>query len=299
MINNLNSNTLALLHQRRDDFRTLASAVEQGDMSSAKTALAALQKDTANGSDASGSNTDAGSGATKIKADFSALSAAVQGGNVSDAQSALQAMRADRGPPPGDGNGNGAPSDSIMNGLLKLVSDVGSGDQTSLQTDAQAFASQLQSAFGITSSSTSSDAQSAFVKDLTTLGKDASSGDQSALAADGQALAKDIQGLLAGAQASPTPGAAADPTAPEQGAAAPAHGHHHHHHAGGVESGATASQQSASGGTDGDADGQSNGLGGTASAAVRQYELTLSLFETSPGTDATQTGTSTGQSGTS
>jgi ribosomal protein S20 len=133
MIGNLNSSMMSQLHQRRDDFRSLAKAVEQGDMTSAQSALTALQKDLASSDTTSGSGTNADSNplAAKIKTDFSALTTAVQSGNAADAQSALKALKADRGPPPGpppggdpDGDQAGGPQ-AFMQDLAKLVSDVG------------------------------------------------------------------------------------------------------------------------------------------------------------------------------
>lgn len=87
-----------LFHQRRVDFKAMASAVESGDQTAAQTALQNYQKDVQTIDSAVGPTESSGSSdfAAQIKTDLSNLTSAVQSGSMSDAQTALKAYEQDK-----------------------------------------------------------------------------------------------------------------------------------------------------------------------------------------------------------
>jgi hypothetical protein len=85
--------------QRRQDFNSLASALQSGDLSSAQSALAAFQKDLpstsqANASQPFGQNSQANT-------DFQRLQSALQSGDLSGAQKAFASLKTDFQPAQG------------------------------------------------------------------------------------------------------------------------------------------------------------------------------------------------------
>ncbi len=80
--------------QQAQDFKTLQSALQSGDLSGARSAFAALQKDMANNSQAA-SSTSASGQSDPLSSAFQALQSALQSGNLSGAQSAFAAIQQD------------------------------------------------------------------------------------------------------------------------------------------------------------------------------------------------------------
>jgi hypothetical protein len=144
-----------LFHQRRLDFKTLASAVQAGDLTAAQAALQSYQKDTA-ATDAALASGQPNAGAydppPAIKADLSNLTSAVQSGNITDAQTALQAYAQDRDAQfqPRADSAADATSD-VAKDLTGIIQAIQSGDASSIQSGSDALAKDLQSmlsAFG-------------------------------------------------------------------------------------------------------------------------------------------------------
>jgi hypothetical protein len=139
-----------LFHQRRLDFKTLASAVQAGDLTAAQAALQSYQNDTTatDAALASGQANGAYEPPPAIKTDLSNLTSAVQAGNIADAQTALQAYAQDREAqfqPTA-----AAPSDTtsaVAKDLTGIIQAIQSGDTSGIQSGSDALTKDLQSLF--------------------------------------------------------------------------------------------------------------------------------------------------------
>ena len=79
--------------QRRHDFKALANALQSGDLSSAQSAFAALQKDLPNASQASA--TPPVGQTSQAATDFQTLQSALNSGDLSGAQKAFASLKTD------------------------------------------------------------------------------------------------------------------------------------------------------------------------------------------------------------
>src|ERR1035437_2284116 len=85
-----------LVHQRREDFQSLTSAVQSGDLTAAQAALAALQTDTQNIRSARGApNAQPPGQPGKLQSDFANLVSSIQAANASGAKTALASLQTD------------------------------------------------------------------------------------------------------------------------------------------------------------------------------------------------------------
>src|SRR5215510_9111283 len=137
-INAINRTDLAgLLNQRRLDFRTLASAVQAGDLTAAQAALQSYQNDTT-ATDAAAASAPAGDApnlSPAIKADLSNLTSAIQSGSITDAQSALRTYAQDRdaqAQPRADSTGDATMN--VAKDLTGIVQAIQSGDTSGIQS---------------------------------------------------------------------------------------------------------------------------------------------------------------------
>ena len=82
------------LQQIRKDFKQLASALQSGDLSGARSAYASIEQllpaNQSSSSSATGSN-----GSNAIQSDFASLGQALQSGDLSEAQSAFGQLQSD------------------------------------------------------------------------------------------------------------------------------------------------------------------------------------------------------------
>ncbi|HTR79236.1 MAG TPA: hypothetical protein VMH39_14045 [Gemmatimonadaceae bacterium] len=130
---------IALLQQQRDDFQSLVSSVQSGDLSDAQKALAALQQDTGNVAPTSGpsdagitqSTSTAKSPQTTFTSDFASLVNAVQGGDITAAQSALSALENDVQTA---SSGYATPATGVQADLQSLFQAVKTGNLSAAQT---------------------------------------------------------------------------------------------------------------------------------------------------------------------
>ncbi len=267
---NSNSSILALFKQRRDALKGMEAAVQSGDMGTAQQDLSTVQQagQTLQSSlGSSSTSSESNPFKTMMKTDLTGLMSAVASGDASASQAALQKLKSDQQAnispsnvgPSTSSPGQGSP---FLDNLNALLSAAMTGDTKGAQSAANVLNSEVQSAFGQSSSTINSStptstststpsAQSAFMTDLQSLINAAQSGDQTATQKAAQTLAGDIKSALGGASG---PGGVG--------------GHHHHHHHAPVQS--TANPQStvgASGSASTDADGDSDASTATAAAS--------------------------------
>jgi hypothetical protein len=137
-----------LMHQRREDFQSLTSAVQTGDLTAAQAALAAMQTDTQNLQNARGLPNSLTSGQpSKLQSDFANLVSSIQAANASGAQNALATLKTDSQALIGGGTGvSGSSQSGFKQDLAALIQAIQAGDMsgaqgdlTKLQSDAKAL----------------------------------------------------------------------------------------------------------------------------------------------------------------
>ncbi len=81
--------------QRRQDFKALQNALQQGDLSGAQSAFASLQSNISGLSKPQNSSSNANSQQNQAKQDFQALQTALQSGDLTSAQKAFATLQQD------------------------------------------------------------------------------------------------------------------------------------------------------------------------------------------------------------
>jgi len=227
--------------QVRQDFRQLASALQNGDLSDAQSAYAKIQEilgASAGSSDSSGSNT--------LQNDFATLGQALESGNLSQAQSAFSQLQNDAA---GSLSPEATAADQYtptQNPVLQAQADYGqlaSFLQNGDLTDAQAAYTNLQQL--VQGYSGPANSTTAIQNDFTTLGQDLQSNNLSGAQSAFSQLQGDIQATQTqAAQQQPTSQTNNAPQGlPAQAQRADDHRHHHHHggDSSSLNSGSTAS----------------------------------------------------------
>ncbi|HTI69365.1 MAG TPA: hypothetical protein VMF06_05340 [Candidatus Limnocylindria bacterium] len=129
--------------QRRQDFKSLESALQSGDLSSAQTAFSAVQKDIKS-SPPGTKGKDPFSNNPQASRDFQALQSALQSGDLASAQKAFASFQTDvkgahgarhhRPPPPSDVSGD--TDGSMSNSQAAAQTTAGGSVGTLLNTEA-------------------------------------------------------------------------------------------------------------------------------------------------------------------
>lgn len=176
--------------QVRQDFRQLASALQNGDLTEAQSAYANIQQ--VLGTNAGSSNS---SGSNTLENDFSALGQALSAGNLSQAQSAFSQLQTDAAAGPGQGataaTDQYTPSQSPIVQALEDYGQLASSLQNGDLTDAQTAYTNLQQL--VQAYSGPSDSNSTIQNDFTTLGQDLQTNNLSGAQNEFSQLQSDIQ----------------------------------------------------------------------------------------------------------
>jgi hypothetical protein len=257
---------LQLIHQRKDAMKSMISAVQSGDISSAQSSLSTLQQDSQGIGSVLGADPSSQSGASsqsKSKTDVAAIFSAVQAGDLSGAQSALQAAQLDRGagsegagttftvssssaipPAPSPTSTTSSPSAAavsartLLSDLNSVLSSILAGDGTNAQSAAGMLTNDVQTLTGPQTASSSPSSPTpgsgagAFLSDLQSLASAAASNNSAGEQQAAQNLVNDIQNAGSGAG--------------RIGGGHHRHGGHHHDSQGSGSSNTSGSQPSSS-----------------------------------------------------
>lgn len=175
--------------QIRQDFRQLASALQNGDLTDAQSAYANIQQ--VLGTDAGSSNSF---GSNTLQNDFAALGQALQSGDLGQAQSAFSQLQSDATGASSPGltqSDQYVPSQSPIEQALEDYSQLASSLQNNDLTDAQSAYTNLQQL--VQAYNGPADSNTSIQNDFTTLGQDLQTNNLTGAQTEFSQLQSDLQ----------------------------------------------------------------------------------------------------------